>query len=223
MNIYIEKLSKSYGSTKVLENLSLKIIPGDFISIVGKSGSGKSTLLNVLGLLDNNFVGNYFFNNIPISKLSKDKLSEIRNQKFGFIFQSYHLLPYMSVIDNIMLPTLYEKRNGLKKTSRLSDQLLKQLINDMGLSNLINKQVQFLSGGEKQRVAIIRAIIMNPQIILADEPTGNLDPENANIILGILKKLNTTGISIVMVTHNYELANQANKILYLENGGLYEK
>lgn len=223
MNIYIEKLSKSYGSTKVLENLSLKIIPGDFISIVGKSGSGKSTLLNVLGLLDNNFVGNYFFNNIPISKLSKDKLSEIRNQKFGFIFQSYHLLPYMSVIDNIMLPTLYEKRNGLKKTSRLSDQLLKQLINDMGLSNLINKQVQFLSGGEKQRVAIIRAIIMNPQIILADEPTGNLDPENANIILGILKKLNTMGISIVMVTHNYELANQANKILYLENGGLYEK
>ena len=223
MNIYIEKLSKSYGSTKVLENLRLEIIPGDFISIVGKSGSGKSTLLNVLGLLDNNFVGNYFFNNIPISKLSKDKLSEIRNQKFGFIFQSYHLLPYMSVIDNIMLPTLYEKRNGLKKTSRLSDQLLKELINDMGLSNLINKQVQFLSGGEKQRVAIIRAIIMNPQIILADEPTGNLDPENANIILGILKKLNTTGISIVMVTHNYELANQANKILYLENGGLYEK
>ena len=223
MNIYIEKLSKSYGSTKVLENLSLKIIPGDFISIVGKSGSGKSTLLNVLGLLDNNFVGNYFFNNIPISKLSKDKLSEIRNQKFGFIFQSYHLLPYMSVIDNIMLPTLYEKRNGLKKTSRLSDQLLKQLINDMGLSNLINKQLQYLSGGEKQRVAIIRAIIMNPQIILADEPTGNLDPENANIILGILKKLNTMGISIVMVTHNYELANQANKILYLENGGLYEK
>jgi putative ABC transport system ATP-binding protein len=223
MQISIHNLYKSYGNTEILAKLNLEIAQGDFISIVGKSGSGKSTLLNIIGLLDNDFQGNYIFNERSVAKLHEDNLSSLRNQSFGFIFQSYHLLPYMSVLDNILLPTLYEKRSQSQRFRRMSDDTLNEFLEEMELLPLKHKQVQLLSGGEKQRVAILRSIIMQPQVVLADEPTGNLDPENANLIFGILKKLNKMGITIVLVTHNHELALRAGRMLHLENGKLHEK
>lgn len=215
--IKLDNINKSYDENKILIDLNLEVKEGEFVSIIGDSGSGKTTLLNVVGLMDTKDSGSYLFNNIEINKQNSE-FSKIRSKEIGFVFQSYHLISYLTVVENILLPEIYS--NNKKNDLIISDK--DELIKEFNLEGLINKKVKYLSGGEKQRVALARALIMNPKLIICDEPTGNLDSMNTSIIIETLKKQNKMGKTILLVTHDLNIANQATTKYELKGGRLHE-
>ncbi|MCI6155348.1 MAG: ABC transporter ATP-binding protein [Erysipelotrichaceae bacterium] len=212
----INGINKSFGRKQILKDLSFELHKGEIVAIVGKSGAGKSTLLNIIGLLDNNFEGNFSFLGNTIKPLID--YSSFRRENIGFVFQSYFLISKHSVIDNILMPVNYrnEKRSAYKK-------VVEYLTKELFISSLLNENVDNLSGGEKQRVAIARALLTNPKIIICDEPTGNLDSDNSQIVLDVLMKEAENGAGIIIVTHNVELARRCNRVLYLREGSLHEQ
>ena len=206
-------INVKFGKRQILKDLNFKVNKGEYISIIGKSGAGKSTLLNVISTLEKEYLGNVFYENKDIRDYNDVEISKLRNKKIGFIFQNFNLLEDFTVIENIMLPGRLTKIDEMElKKKALA------LINKFELDLTINQYPNELSGGEKQRVAIARALINKPKIIFADEPTGNLDSRMSIEISNILSKLNQEGQTIVMVTHNEELAKSSNKILELNDG-----
>lgn len=216
--IKVRGVSKIYqmGDTKVkaLDDVSLEIENGEFIALVGPSGSGKSTLLHVLGGLDRPSSGEIIWEGKNLGKISDKELAAFRNQKIGFVFQQFHLLAKTSVLENTLLPTMYNCQND-----RECHQRALQILDDLGLSSRLDHTPAQLSGGQQQRVAIARALINSPQVIFADEPTGNLDSKSGQQIMKILKDLNTKkGITLIIVTHDLELAQQAKRVIQMKDG-----
>lgn len=216
--IRLEHVSKNYGRKKVLTDINLKICSGEFISIMGKSGCGKSTLLNILGFLDSFDTGNYYFKTAKVHQKTLGIQEKIRAKEIGFVFQSYYLLENLSVKDNIVMPIMY---NSIKPNREFLDKVDKYM-DAFRLKEISNVKAKYLSGGEKQRVAIVRAISKDPTIILADEPTGNLDPENSIIIYNELKKLTTEGKTVVVVTHNPDLFQNMDQKYIIKDGGIVD-
>ena len=210
-----KNINVKFGKRQILKDLNLKVKKGEYISIIGKSGAGKSTLLNVISTLEKEYSGNVFYENKDIRDYNDLEISNLRNKKIGFIFQNFNLLEDFTVIENIMLPARLTKIDEIE----LKEKAL-GLINKFELDLTKNQYPNELSGGEKQRVAIARALINKPEIIFADEPTGNLDSKMSIEISNILSKLNQEGQTIVMVTHNEELAKSSNKIFELKDGML---
>ena len=210
-----KNINVKFGKRQILKDLNLKVKKGEYISIIGKSGAGKSTLLNVISTLEKEYSGNVFYENKDIRDYNDFEISNLRNKKIGFIFQNFNLLEDFTVIENIMLPARLTKIDEIE----LKEKALR-LINKFELDLTKNQYPNELSGGEKQRVSIARALINKPEIIFADEPTGNLDSKMSMEISNILSKLNQEGQTIVMVTHNKELAKSSNKILELTDGML---
>ena len=219
MNVLIsaKNLTKKYGEapneTVALENVSVEIKNGEFTAIIGPSGSGKSTLMHILGCLDKPTEGEYFFRGREVSKLSDNSLAEIRNKQIGFVFQFFNLLPRTSALKNAELPLLYA---GVDKEERHKKAL--KLLSSLGLSQRINSTPGQLSGGEQQRVAIARALINNPSVIFADEPTGNVDTKTSREIMKIFQSLNKKGNTIIVITHDPEVANYASRIITVRDG-----
>jgi len=215
--IEVRDLGKTYevGSEKVvaLKNISFLVERGEFIAIMGQSGSGKSTLMNLLGCLDTPSEGKYFINGREVSSLSEDELAFIRNKEIGFIFQVFHLLPRSTALHNVELPLIY---SGIKKAARLD--IARKALGAVELSDRMTHRPSELSGGQRQRVAIARALVNRPSLILADEPTGNLDSKTGEEIVAIFRELHRQGNTIIMVTHNQELANFAQRVFYLKDG-----
>ncbi len=220
--IRTDDLTKTYfmGSVKIeaLKNINIRVDSGDFVSIMGSSGSGKSTLMNVLGCLDVPTSGNYFFKGKNISNLKKDDLSFIRNREIGFVFQNFNLLSKTSSLENVEMPLIY-KGVETGKRKELSARALKLV----GLQDREDHIPSQLSGGQQQRVAIARAIVNDPGLILADEPTGNLDTKTSYEIMKIFKKLNQNGRTIIMITHENDIASFASSKLVIRDGLLTEK
>ena len=210
-----KNINVKFGKRQILNDLNFKVNKGEYISIIGKSGAGKSTLLNVISTLEKEYSGNVFYENKDIKDYNDVEISNLRNKKIGFIFQNFNLLEDFTVIENIMLPARLTKIDEIE----LKEKAL-ELINKFELDLTKNQYPNELSGGEKQRVAIARALINKPEIIFADEPTGNLDSKMSIEISNILSTLNQEGETIVMVTHNEELAKSSNKILELKDGML---
>lgn len=214
-------ITKTYlvGKVKyeVLKGINLTIERGDFLAIMGPSGGGKSTLLNILGLLDRPTSGKYIFEGIEISKLSSSNLAKIRNSKIGFVFQAFHLIPWATALENVLMPLLYGEGISQSKI-----EYARELLERLGLGNYLNFRPPELSGGQQQRVAIARALINNPVLLLADEPTGNLDSKSSAEVMNILQELNRQGLTIVMVTHDQEIAKRAKKVKILKDGHFVE-
>ena len=217
----LEGISKTYGkddlTVKALDSINLEIYKGDYLAVMGASGSGKSTAMNIIGCLDRPSEGIYKLNGIPIEKLSDDELAEIRNQKLGFVFQQFHLLSDATALENVILPMIYA---GIEPEERVERG--KNALQKVGLSERMNNRPNQLSGGQQQRVAIARAIINNPAILLADEPTGALDSKTTEDVLDLFDKLHESGITIVLVTHEDEVANRAKKIAKFKDGRIVE-
>ncbi len=215
--INIINVSKEYNlgsnSFLALDNINLNIENGEFVSIMGSSGSGKSTLMNIIGCLDVPSLGNYELNNVNISKLSSNELANIRNQKIGFVFQSFNLLPRLNALENVMLPLIYSG-----KSSKERKELAINSLKNVGLQDRINHRPNQLSGGQQQRVSIARAIVGVPKLILADEPTGALDSTTSFEIMTILESLNKKGITIVLVTHENDIAEYGNRTIHMKDG-----
>lgn len=215
--IKVEKINKTYtnGGTelRVLKDVSFNVKEGEFLAIMGSSGSGKSTMMNILGCLDSEYKGSYYLDGIDISKMSQDELSEIRNKKIGFIFQSFNLLPKLNAVENVELPLIY---SGVKKTERFERAM--KLLELVGLKERADHKPNELSGGQRQRVAIARALVNEPSIILADEPTGNLDSKSEEEIMKILKNLNEMGKTIIVVTHEPSIGESANRKIIFKDG-----
>lgn len=215
--IKLENIKKEYVTgditTQVLKGINLIVNKGDFIAITGRSGSGKSTLMNIIGLLDTPTSGKYILNHIETDKFKEDELSYLRNKTIGFVFQSFNLLPRSTTLENVILPAIYA---GIKKTERI--QRAKEILAKVGLADHMQSRPNQLSGGQQQRVAIARALMNNPEFILADEPTGNLDIKSGNDIMDILKDLNRQGKTIVLITHETDIAKQAKKTIHLADG-----
>lgn len=213
--IKIENLTKKFGSKTVLKNISISINYNDFVTIVGESGSGKTTLLNIIGLLDKKYDGRFYFDGLEVNKC-KSKLCNIRNDKIGYVFQSYYLIDYLTVTENILLPYKYGD-------DFCDESYLDFLIEKLGLKNILNKKVSFLSGGEKQRIALARALIKKPTILICDEPTGNLDKKNKDMVIELLQMANKDLKSaVIIVTHDESIANLGRKQIVLKNGTIYE-
>ena len=206
----LTNVSKFYGEgnilVKALDGLDLKVSRGDYLAVMGASGSGKSTAMNILGCLDRPSSGSYTLNGNKIEDLSDDELADIRNKELGFVFQQFHLLSESSALDNVMLPMIYA---GLKQDKRI--KLAKNALEKVGLSERMNNRPNQLSGGQQQRVAIARAIINKPALLLADEPTGALDSKTTEDVLAIFDELHKQGITIVLVTHEDDVAKRAKK------------
>ena len=217
----LEKVSKTYGKddliVKALDNVNLEIYKGDYLAVMGASGSGKSTAMNIIGCLDRPSQGVYKLNGIPVENLSDDELAELRNQKLGFVFQQFHLLADATALENVLLPMIYAGVNPTERVERA-----KNALNKVGLSERINNRPNQLSGGQQQRVAIARAIINNPALLLADEPTGALDSKTTEDVLDLFDKLHGTGITIILVTHEDEVASRAKKIARFKDGKIIE-
>jgi putative ABC transport system ATP-binding protein len=208
----ISKIYKTGGEdTVALDKINLEIGQGEFVAIMGPSGSGKSTLMHILGLLDVPTSGEYSLDGQNVSKLKKNAQAEIRNEKIGFVFQQFNLLPRTKVIDNILLPTIYGKSAGAKERA-------KKIIKQVGLENRVSHKSNQLSGGQIQRVAVARALIMEPSLILADEPTGNLDSKNSREIMELLADINKSGATIVVITHDPDIAKFAKRMVELKDG-----
>ena len=217
----LEKVSKMYGKdeliVKALDNVNLEIYKGDYLAVMGASGSGKSTAMNIIGCLDRPSQGVYKLNGTPIENLSDDELAELRNQKLGFVFQQFHLLSDATALENVLLPMIYAGVDPIEREKRAKNALDK-----VGLSERVNNRPNQLSGGQQQRVAIARAIINNPAILLADEPTGALDSKTTEDVLDLFDKLHKSGITIVLVTHEDEVASRAKKIARFKDGKIIE-
>ncbi len=215
--ISLQDITKEYHSeevvTRVLQGISLSIHQGEFAAITGPSGSGKSTLLHIVGLLDTASSGKYLLHDNNVTRLSEDKQADVRNREIGFVFQSFNLLQRASVLENVTLPAIYK---GEKKDKR--EAIGRELLKKVGLSDQMDKRPNQLSGGQQQRVAIARALMNNPSIILADEPTGNLDTKSGKDILEILKDLNKQGKTVIVITHDLSIAKQAKRIIAIKDG-----
>lgn len=212
LDLELKHLQKSY-LRPVLTDVSLHVTNADYVTIVGKSGSGKSTMLNILGMVEGYDRGEYWFNGTLIR--NGVDYARLRLENIGFIFQSYNLIPTLSCKENILLPTLYNRQNLV--------QSFDELVELLDLGQLLPQRVTTLSGGEKQRVAIARSLILDPCLILADEPTGNLDPKNRDIIMNLLRHEHEKGRGIILITHDMEIAKQADTIYLLEGGKLQEQ
>ena len=217
----LEKVSKMYGKdeliVKALDNVNLEIYKGDYLAVMGASGSGKSTAMNIIGCLDRPSQGVYKLNGTPVENLSDDELAELRNQKLGFVFQQFHLLSDATALENVLLPMIYAGVDPIEREKRAKNALDK-----VRLSERVNNRPNQLSGGQQQRVAIARAIINNPAILLADEPTGALDSKTTEDVLDLFDKLHESGITIVLVTHEDEVASRAKKIARFKDGKIIE-
>ena len=217
--IEVKHLSKTYHHGKLevhaMKDVSFQIELGEFISIMGPSGSGKSTLMNILGCLDLPSSGSYFLEKINILSLEANQLAEIRNRRIGFVFQNFNLLPRASAVENVELPLLYGKVKNSKKIAM-------DALHKVGLDNRAMHRPNELSGGERQRVAIARAIVNNPALVLADEPTGNLDSSTGSEILNIFTRLNKEGTTIILVTHENDIASKTYRIIQMRDGQLYK-
>jgi len=222
MLLQTQNITKIYQldgvQTHALRGVSLGIEKGDFVAIMGPSGSGKSTLMHILGCLDTPTSGAYFLEGRDVSKLSDDDLSAIRNQKIGFVFQQFNLLPRVTALKNVMLPLVYA---GVSKKERR--ERAKKALEAVGLGHRLENRSNQLSGGEVQRVAIARALVNNPLVIFGDEPTGNLDTKSWQEIMGIFQKLNRAGRTIIIVTHEPYLAKYAKKVIKLRDGEIVEQ
>lgn len=208
--IQIKNLSKEFGKVKALDNINLNIYKGEWLAIMGPSGSGKSTLLNILSLMDDPSSGKYILDNEDLEQINEEQKITLRREKIGLIFQQFHLIPYLSALENVMLSQYYH--------SSADEEDAKAVLEKVGLSHRLSHLPSQLSGGEQQRVCIARALINNPEILLADEPTGNLDEANEKIVLETLQKLKNEGKTIVLITHNPELAKFADRTLILQHG-----
>ncbi|EAC1601511.1 ABC transporter ATP-binding protein [Campylobacter coli] len=208
--IQIKNLSKEFGKVKALDNINLNIYKGEWLAIMGPSGSGKSTLLNILSLMDDPSSGKYILDNEDLEQINEEQKITLRREKIGLIFQQFHLIPYLSALENVMLSQYYH--------SSVDEEDAKAVLEKVGLSHRLSHLPSQLSGGEQQRVCIARALINNPEILLADEPTGNLDEANEKIVLQTLQKLKNEGKTIVLITHNPELAKFADRTLILQHG-----
>lgn len=219
MVVDIKQVNKDYGqgnlTVKVLKNIDLQVEKGEYIAIMGPSGSGKTTLMNIIGCLDVQTSGSFFLEGVDVSKANDDKMAEIRNEKLGFVFQQFHLLPKLNATDNVALPLLYRGYSKEKRT-----KIAEEALEKVGLGERKQFFPNELSGGQCQRIAIARAIAGNPLILLADEPTGALDSASGEQVMKIFKQLNKEGVTIIMITHSQEIANYANKTYYIRDGML---
>ncbi|NLP43435.1 MAG: ABC transporter ATP-binding protein [Peptococcaceae bacterium] len=219
--LQVTKLGKVYRTEKIavtaLKNVSFSISAGSFVSIMGPSGSGKSTLMNILGCLDTTTEGQYILDGVDVSNLTENELAKIRNVKIGFVFQTFNLLPRLSCLRNVELPMIYAGVNRKERTRKAMEALEK-----VGLAGRADHRPNEISGGQKQRVAIARALVNNPAIILADEPTGNLDTRSGEEVMAIFQKLNDEGATIVLVTHEPDIAKHTQRILTFRDGQLKE-
>lgn len=196
-----------------IKTVSLEIQKGEFVALMGPSGSGKSTLMNILGCLDTPTTGDYILNGIRVSEMSDNELAEVRNTEIGFVFQTFNLLPRSSALDNVALPLIYAGINKSKRVERAQKAL-----ENVGLGNRMDHKPNELSGGQRQRVAVARALINNPSIILADEPTGNLDTKTSVEIMGLLEEIHSKGNTIILVTHEEDIALHAHRIIRMRDG-----
>lgn len=208
----ISDICKHFGEVKALDKISFGVNSGEWVSIMGPSGSGKSTLVNILSLMDEPTSGEYLLSSSNASDLNDEEILEFRRKKIGLVFQQFHLIPYLSALENVMLSQYYH--------SSIDETQAKNTLAKVGLAHRINHLPSELSGGEQQRVCIARALINEPDIIIADEPTGNLDEANEKIVLELFQTLQNEGKTLLLVTHNPELGKYANKIVYLKHGRL---
>ena len=215
--IRIEHLSKVFRTEEVettaLNDVSLHVKQGEFVAIMGPSGCGKSTLLNIIGLLDNPTSGNYYFNGQEVGHLKEKQRTQVRKGNIGFVFQSFNLIDELNVYENVELPLIY-----LKKKASEKKELVTSILDRMNISHRVKHFPQQLSGGQQQRVAIARAVVAGPKLILADEPTGNLDSKNGAEVMNLLTELNQEGTTIVMVTHSQHNASYAHRVVHLFDG-----
>ena len=215
--IRIEHLSKVFRTEEVettaLNDVSLHVKQGEFVAIMGPSGCGKSTLLNIIGLLDNPTSGNYYFNGQEVGHLKEKQRTQVRKGNIGFVFQSFNLIDELNVYENVELPLIYLKKKAAEKK-----ELLTSILDRMNISHRVKHFPQQLSGGQQQRVAIARAVVAGPKLILADEPTGNLDSKNGAEVMNLLTELNQEGTTIVMVTHSQHDASYAHRVVHLFDG-----
>lgn len=215
--IYLKNVTKTYMTGTVeftaLKSIDLSIKKGEFIAVVGPSGSGKSTLMNLLGCLDIPSSGDYFLDNRPVKELTSNELADIRNTKIGFVFQAFNLLPYATAYENVEVPLLFAKASAKNRKKRIVE-----LLSRVGLADKLNNKPTEMSGGEMQRVAIARALANDPDIILADEPTGNLDTASGGEIIKLFYEMWKSGKTIVIITHDKNIANQAERIIKLRDG-----
>lgn len=215
--IELINLGKEFGNRNLFQHVNLKISAGDFVTIMGKSGCGKSTLLNILGLLDHNYSGDYFYDKRQINKMTIQEREKIRNKEIGYIFQSFNLIHEYSILENVELPLGYR---GMSKKQR--QELSMSMLEKVGLLDKIKKYPKTLSGGEQQRVSIARTLVINPRIILADEPTGNLDQQTGAEIMNLFDEINSQGVTIIMVTHDKDIAKRGSKQLKIHDEKVIE-
>ncbi|MBX1687614.1 ABC transporter ATP-binding protein [Campylobacter jejuni] len=210
--IKINNLNKEFGKVKALNNINLSVYEGEWLAIMGPSGSGKSTLLNILSLMDTPSSGEYILDNENLEQMDEEQKITLRREKIGLVFQQFHLIPYLNALENVMLSQYYH--------SSVDEEDAKMVLEKVGLSHRLTHLPSQLSGGEQQRVCIARALINNPELLLADEPTGNLDEASEQIVLQTLQKLKNEGKTIVLITHNPDLAKFADRTLILQHGVL---
>ncbi|MEP0911570.1 ABC transporter ATP-binding protein [Leptolyngbya sp. GB1-A1] len=215
--IRLEHIEKTYGAgdtiVHALQDVNLVVESGEYCAIMGPSGSGKSTAMNVIGCLDRPTSGSYYLDGLEVAQIDDSELAHIRNRKLGFVFQQFHLLPQLSAMENVMLPMVYAGVPTNERRERAAEALTR-----VGLANRLNNKPTQLSGGQQQRVAIARAIVNRPVLLLADEPTGALDSHTTQEVLHIFGELNASGITVVMVTHEPEVARQTNRIVWFRDG-----
>ena len=220
MLLNLQGIYKSYGGTievPVLKNVSIQVAEGEYVAIMGPSGSGKTTLMNIIGCLDRCTEGTYELDGADISRISENKLSEVRLKKIGFVFQTFELLPGETAIENVALPLVYA---GVPKAER--EKAAVEVLTKVGLGERVNFKPNQLSGGQKQRVAIARALINHPRILLADEPTGALDQKSGKQVMELFEELNKEGVTIVMITHDAHVASKAKRVIHIIDGMIQE-
>jgi len=215
--IELSDIKKEYkiGTEEIhaLSGVTLNIYKNEYVALMGPSGSGKSTLMNMLGCLDSPTSGEYILNNLSVAKMSDNELAEVRNKQIGFVFQTFNLLPRATTLENVMLPLVYADFDKVKR-----EEMAKKVLEQVGLGNRMSHKPNELSGGQRQRVAIARALVNNPAIILADEPTGNLDSKTSVEIMGLFEEIHKNGNTIILVTHEEDIALHAHRIVRLKDG-----